>query len=104
MQNHIRAIFEQRAKIRDRLHGKGAGRDLADHLGDRFVMADRFAPLDALLGPSPNHRQTPLPGRGAAGGDGHAAGVERRERDLEPPPDAADHVQPVVLGTRLRAP
>ncbi len=47
-----------------RLHGEGAGGDVGDLVGDRLVLADRLAPLHALVRPAAHDaRGTPSPCR-----------------------------------------
>ncbi len=86
------AVGQLAGELNDRLDRVGRRGDERDLLGDRLVLADGPAPLDARARPFPGNLDSQLAGRRAAGREREAARVQGGEGDLEAlalVPDAA---------------
>ena len=79
----IAAIRQTRRQPHDRFHRKRVRCHPRDLCRDRFVLADRCAPLHALVRPFVRDLQHPPPTRGTSGGNCQAAGIQRDQRELE---------------------
>ena len=88
----VAAVRQPRGQPYDRLHGERVRRHPGDLRGHCLVLADRHAPLHALVRPLLRDvGHAPADGR-AARGDGQPSGVERDQRELETLPLAPQHV------------
>ena len=86
------AVDDARGRDEDGLHRERVGGDAADFLGHGCVLADRYAPLDALLAPLTRDLQRTLGHADAGGGNRETAGVQRGKRDFQAAALAPDDV------------
>src|SRR5581483_12487924 len=76
-------VGHARADVGHRLQAEARSGDQRDLLRDGVVLAQRRAPLAALVGPLAHDLQRVLGLADADRGERQAAGVERAERDLQ---------------------
>ena len=76
------AIEQRRSKKRHRFHRKNVAGHLGNFPGNRSVLADRHAPLNAFARPLARDFQQALGKTNARSGQREPPGIQRRQRDF----------------------